>query len=318
VKLKVLPFITLLLGPSLPLMSLAAASGTSSTASSSASTAFRDRAHTALLRSLADEQGWVRVHAAEALIAIGDSIAARSAYERELPALEAGPLRVGAWRVLAATAQAAAERANYLEKIASVLSTPEAADRLQSIESLCKLRAPMTGSVLAQVREMSTGPEGERPLGWWALHVSGDTAAPGRLVALLSSSDPTIRLRAAYALRWVGTTDAALLVSLAIAADREPVASPAYPYLLSAALTLNAAPARVAAWLQSADLVLRTGAAGARYELAQTIAGRHPRADLARYADTADRSNGDERIGAALITWTLAGSLPSAERSPSR
>lgn len=286
-------------------MSSSAASVPTAPLSSESAARLRDRARASLVRSLAEEQGYVRVHAAEGLAVIGDGAQAREAYLRDLPALEAGAARVGAWRVLAITARTAAERMEFVEKIGRAFLVPGATDRLQALESLCKLHAPIVGPVFDEAVRMSVGPEGERPLAFWALHLGGEETALARLVALLGSATPLVRLRAAYALRWTGLTDAAGLTTLAAVTDVEPADSVAYPYLLSAALAVSASPERAAAWLERAIVVLRTGNAGARYELGQTLAA-HAQLWPALDVEALERSAGDERIGAALLAWTLA------------
>lgn len=259
----------------------------------------RDRALAVLRGALATEQGWVRVHAAEALIAVGDGAHVREIYLRDLPALEQGPQRVGAWRVLAATAPTPAVQAAWLAKIEAAFLTDGAPDRLQAIESLCKLKSPVTGGALQRVRAMSEGPDGEQPLACWALHLAGDRAAAGRITRMLTSADPAVRLRAAYALRWLKPKDSAILAALADAAERESPDSLARPFLLSTALSLRAEPAREAAWLQCADELIATGPTSARYELCQALIQRGTPGDARRYTLLFEQADGDARIGGA-------------------
>lgn len=263
-------------------------------------------AQAALTRAFREESGWIRVHAAEALVAAGEGALVREGFRRELPALEPGPWRVGAWRVLAATAATAADRAAYVAKIEAVFLAADAPDRLQALESLNKLRVPITGPALARAQAMARGAEVERPLADWALHLAGERSAVDHLVGLLTASDPVARLRAAYALRWVGALAPGQLARLAAAADAEPVDSPAHPYFLSAALALNAAPARREVWMERVRTLLRTGPAGARYELSQTVGERIAAADAARFVDDCELAKGDARIAAALVVLKSA------------
>jgi hypothetical protein len=293
-----------------PMSQFAASEVSSPPAQGEAASRVRLGARAALERALAEDIGWVRVHAAEALITIGEAGIARATYERELLVLEVGPARVGAWRVLAFTARSDSERAAWVRKIAEVLTVPGAADRLQALESLCKLRAPITGTVLAQAQAMSAGPEPERPLGTWALHLAGDSPAVGALVAMLGSTDPVVRLRSAYALRWIGAPTDATRAAVAAAIEAEPADSLARPYLLSAALVLEASPAHQAAWLRLAEDLLQHGVPGARYELSQTMPAPTVRLSTDSLLAAAARATGDERIGAALLAWRIASSPP--------
>lgn len=307
----------LLTGFVFPTMPLPAANEVvSPSAQSEAVSRVRAGARAALERALSEEANWVRVHAAEALVAIGEGGIARATYERELLALEAGPARVGAWRVLAATARTDKERAAWVRKIGDVFTVAGAADRLQAIESLCKLRAPIADTVLAQAKAMAAGPEPERPLANWALHLAGDTTAVGALVAMLASTDHVVRLRAAYALRWIGAPTSATRTAVAAAMAAEPADSVARPYLLSAALVLEASPKHHAAWMLLAEELLQHGAPGARYELSQTVSASAVRLAPDALLTVAARTNGDERIGAALLAWRIAASRPPAAPPP--
>ncbi len=115
----------------------------------------------------------------------------------------------------------------------------------------------------------------------------------------------------------LAANDAASLAAVAAAAATEPADGVARPYILSAALALNAAPARTEAWLRLAEDVLQHGMAAARYELSQTVPERAVRLDTSRTMETAERATGDERIGAALLVWRIAQPPPpTTPRSP--
>lgn len=254
-------------------------------------------------RALAEEAGWVRVHAAEALIALGEGNLARETYTRERAALESGPVRVGLWRVLAATASTPDERAAFVANITAAFLSEAAPDRLQALESLCKLRVPITGAVAAQAQAMLAGPELARPLANWAMHLAGDAQALPRLCAYVGSSDPGMRLRAAYALRWLRPLSTEVREFTAAAADAEDQASSAYPFILSTALALDANPARTSAWRQMAESILNSGTAGARYEICQALIQAGVSDDPSRYAVLFTHTEGDARIGGAWLVW---------------
>lgn len=261
----------------------------------------RDRAQAVLRRAFAEEQGWVRVHAAEAMVDAGDGVMARNAIIRELSTWEASPQRTGAWRTLAFAAQTVAERVPCIAKIESVLAVDGAADRLQALESLCKLEVAVSGIPLLRAHAMAAGPEGEQPLGNWALVLAGESGALARLGALVGSADPLVRLRAAYALRWLRPIDATVLQQLTTAVDAEPADSPAHPYLVSAALAANASLARIAAWKLAGAKILADGATGPRYEICQTLVLRREPVEAALVAPLLEHKDGDARIGAAWL-----------------
>lgn len=268
--------------------------------------ALREKARVTLDRAMNEEKGWVRVHAIEAEIALGEATRPRQMVEPDLAEWEKSPQRTGAWRVLAALAGSAEDRAKWLAKIEAVLMTDGSADRLQSLEGLCKLKVVLSGEVLARARTMAAGVEGEQPLGNWALVVAGDAQAMSRLGALLGSSDPVVRLRAAYALRWLKPKDPVVLKQLAAAAEAEATDSMAYPYLVSAVLVTDAAPARTAAWKAAAAKILAEGVTGARYEICQTGVLRGEAVELKGVVPLLDHADGDARIGASWLILSKA------------
>jgi len=261
------------------------------------------RARTVLRQVVATDQTWVRVHATEALIAAGEGEAMRALFLRERPAIETTVYRIGVWRVLANTAHGTVERAEWIARIEQVFLDPAAPDRPQAVETLGKLRHRVTGKILETVRaRAATGPEAEAIMPLWVLQLAGEPGAKARLTGALVSSDATVRQRAAYAVRWLHASDAAQRRTLAGAADTEPADSPAQAYLLSAALSLDAAPARTAAWQAKLEKVLMTGTAAARFEACQTLMHRFNLADVSRLAPLLDEAEPDTRVGAA---WAI-------------
>lgn len=272
-----------------------------------------ERARAVLLRALREETGWIRVHAAEALVAVGETREARAVFSGELPQIEASPFRIGAWRVLAATAVTAAERTAWIDKTQAVFLLPAAPDRLQSIESLAKLGVVVVGPVLDKSRSLATtAPEAEQPLGLWALHLAGDRTALDRTAALLGSTDAVARLRAAYLLRRLRPDSAAIRARLGAALATEPADSIARPFLLSAALSLAADPVGLPVWRAEArELLARSANAGAIYELCQTLMEQDAPADAARFTPLLDHAGADARIGGA---WAILRLLAPTRR----
>lgn len=263
-----------------------------------------------LVQALREEEGWVRVHAAETLIALGSSTISREAFLADLPALEASSVRIGAWRVLAASAATETERAAYVGKIEAVLQCKDAPDALQAIESLCKLQIPPTGRILALIRDITEGPEGVRPLAFWADHLAGDPTAPARIAELLGSTDPVVRLRAAYALRWIKPSGHSIGSWLANVAQKEPPDSTAFAYLLSATLVLNPDSPLLDVWLLAAARVRDTGTAAARFEICQALLVHLSRMTPADFLPLLEHPDADSRIGAA---WVIIRSQERAE-----
>lgn len=266
----------------------------------------REQAQAVLDVALVTEKGWVRVHAAEAQIALGNGGQIRSLFKERLAAAEASPFRVGTWRVLATTAVSPEEREGWIRRIEAVFLNPASADRLQAIESLAKLRHVVTGETLVTAQKLAaTTPSSAAVLSLWALALANEPHALDSLAGMLASSDAEARMNAAYTLRWLRPTDPALLQKVARATDAEPVDSIAYPYLLGAALQTKSDPARSDAWHAALLHVLLTGSMDARFEAAQTLQGHLTPADLPRLEPLLTSSEPDTRIGAALCVLRL-------------
>jgi hypothetical protein len=274
--------------------------GVSSTAAQTSAGALSDRAKTVLFRALTNEQGLVQVHAADALIAFGETEPVRRVFEAKLPIDGASPYCVGAWRVLAGSARSFEDRAVWIAKIEQVFLDSASGERVGAIESLCKVGHVVTGRTLATARTMATtATEADAIFALWALHLAGDRSAMSRIADALDSTVAVARLRAAYVLRWVGTTDPAVLKKLAKAADGERADMIDYTTLLGAALVLDADPAHVATWQARLERVLETGSADARSDACQSLMRRYTAADLHRIEPLLDHPEAEARIGAA-------------------
>jgi hypothetical protein len=259
----------------------------------------------------ASEHSWVRIHAAEALMAGGASDAVRAEFLASLPTLESSAIRVGAWRVLTTTAPSPEDREPWIVKIARTYLDPAAADQNQAIETLCKLGFRVSGEVLAKVRREAAGPPSvPMSLALWSAVLAGEPDALPRLTALLASSDPALRGDAAYALRWLRLSDPAMRRALTRAAAAEPAGTSAYPYILGAALTVDADPTQTAAWTAKLNEVfLASGPTDGRFEASWTLRNRYRVADLPRLAAMLDLppKENDTRVGAAAVILVTLG-----------
>ncbi len=259
------------------------------------------RARAALHDIFDHEESWVKIHAAEALIAGGEAIPIRERFLGLVPTVETRPYRVGVWRVLANTSPTAAERAACVAQVEKIFLDPTAKDRSQAIETLCKLRCRLDGPTLDLVRRTaSEGPELLGPLVVWSLRLAEEPGALEKICALLRSPNPTMRLDAAYALRLLRETDPAALRALAQAAEAETPGTPPYPYLMSAAFALNADPARRAEWRAALEQILAQGTTDARFEACQGLLKNATLADLPRYGPLLREPAHDAQVGAAL------------------
>jgi hypothetical protein len=257
------------------------------------------RAKSVLRDVMQAEESWIKIHAAEALLAGGETAAVRAQLLAMRPTLDSRVYRVGVWRVLANTSATLPERLACVAEVEKIFLNPAAPDRSQALETLCKLRHRVTGPTLAAVRQLAADPAAPlRGLARWALRLADEPGALASLTALLQSPDDGQRLIAAYALRMLRETDPAALAALAEAARREVPSSRAHPYVVSAAFALGADPARRG----EVQKILASEAAtdAARFEACQGLLAQVTRDDRPAFAPLLASTGPDTRVGAAL------------------
>ena len=235
---------------------------------------YRQRALTTLWGIVHKDSGWTRIHAAEALSQAGshESSAVQGLFMAELPTLGRSAYRIGVWRILAETAPSDEDRNQWTDMIVAAFMDPSAVDRPNALESLGRLRAHLTGSVLDEVRTWADSPVGPRSvLGLWSLYLAGDVSALHRLDEALRSDDADTRGDAAFTLRWMQVSTPKILGDLARAADTEPRDSSAYVYVVSAAFALHADVQQLDRWKAALETILLKGPTDYRFEAAQAL-----------------------------------------------
>jgi HEAT repeat protein len=173
------------------------------------------------------------IHAAEDLIELGQSEAARVAFEPQVEESRQ-PYRILVWRVLARCAKGVERRAKFVEKIRSALLDPASGDRVHAMEALVKLGADISDAERPLVTRKAEGSDPDAPFAAWWLAEGGDEKAGQRLVTMLSSDDPVIRARAADALGHLGIKTPEIRDALTAALGRESSSSPARPLIIVA------------------------------------------------------------------------------------
>lgn len=270
--------------------------------------ALEAKARATLWQVFDTEKDWVRVHAAEVLLAAGEGAKVQAIFQRDLAAWEKTPARIGAYRVLATLATTPAERAHYVAAVERVYLDPASADRPQAVETLGKLGCVLTGATLAAVREQAThAAPADTIMPLWTLVNSGEADAKGKLIAALASDEPAMQQRAAYALRWLRLDDADVRAALARAAARVKPGTLPYAFVLSAALRTWPAAPEAATWRKKLEDVLSSGDAGAQFEAAQTLQYVFRRRNLDAVVPLLDGTEGDTRTAGALIVLRVLG-----------
>lgn len=260
--------------------------------------------------------GWVKIHAADALIAAGDLQLVRdelSAQGEKLPADAPRGYRIGVWRSLAGSAATDADRAAWVKRIHDVALDPAADERLFAIESLAKLGARLDKSERAQFLETAKAATADdAPMMWWLLAVSGEPTAKSELVKALASPAPIARMRAAYALRKLGglaVHEWGRIAEPAFANDADPLAD---VYLASSAYVTAPSLDSTNRYKRRIIELARNGTPPQQYEAANALAARGGVEDVSLLREMLGSSDADVRVAAAgaLLTIEARGGKP--------
>lgn len=283
-------------------VALALAGPLASLPASAPDAAIRTRSLHVLRHELATTQGWVRVHAAEALIEHGHTDGIARLYTAEL-ATATPPYRIGVWRVLARVAPTATDRAEFVDRIRAAFRDPAGPDRVHAAETLAKLGAAAATDRVPLDAWLATADAPTRAyLLWLGVQLADAAQRPAAelaLAALLHDAHPVARLRSAYALARLAPLAPTTLARLNTAAAR-PDDSPARPYILAAALACTPpGSAACAALLEHLRPLLPRGSAGEQLELAVALGRARDRADFDRLSLLLDHAEADARIGGA-------------------
>lgn len=278
---------------------------TSTSRATIAESAFSSSAKLALRDALVREQGFIRIHAGETLVALGESTAMHAFFLKETSSSDPRYL-VGVWRILAQSAPNLIERSAWIARLEQSASTPGSATQLVAIESLNKLNRVLTGIPLAAVKDMmADATDASRPFLHWAEALAGNPDAIHSLVQLLQSPVPAARSRAAYALRHLKPGDRSVLTKLAAAAMRETLGTNPHIFLLSACVALDADPAQTPAWRTALSQALLNGSDAAAYEASSALTDNFPGSELPHLAELLNASAGDRQIACAKILASI-------------
>ena len=274
------------------------------------------KAREVLVRALREESGFVRIHAAEALLDTGRGDMVRAAFppgSRAAGTMTSAVPRIGTWRVLALASATPAERDEWIRNVREVALDPAAPDQLQALETLGKLHVRLDPGELQAIRQFAIdSAPAAAPLPWWVLHLNGAPDALARIVAGLNAADPVARLRASYILKRDRLTGDGACPALARAWTAEPPDSVAYPYLLCALAMLADEPAQKRDYVDRLGGLLADQKTSARYEICLTLMQLWPAENAPRFMPVLDSSDPDSRIGAAcaILHLTAAPSSP--------
>ncbi len=257
-------------------MSGGCSNGTSNT--TKIETVIREECVEQLRNSLANEERWAKVHAAEFLVSLDYRDGIAEEFEQQLHFFGTEPeYRIGIWRVLAQLNRH--DQAAYNEAIGQITAAFEdktAPDRIHALETIAKLGVslPIDGSIGESVKALAqSGPINGRAYAWWVLLNGGDQNAESSLSELLSHTESIARQTAAYCLRHRDSIELNTHNSLSMALAKEPHDSPALIYLATASFR-HASADHTENRIQQQMLLdkLITGKPNEQYEVARLAA----------------------------------------------
>jgi len=247
--------------------------------------------------------GFVRIHAAEALVEYGYGYKVSPVLLPDA-GVETPGYRLGVWRTLAQIVKAESERRDYVERIRRVLTNAAAPDRLVAAESLAKLRVADRSDRPVLEEWLRVARDTDAPfLLWLLLLSSGPSERPqdeARLARLLDSKDPVSRMRSGYALGRLGNASPESIRHLQQCAESEPADSRARVYLLAAAFRYAARDSASAAKLKQ-ELIAYFASSDANEQLqaSTAIGARGSSEEVPALTSLLKSAAADARIGAA-------------------
>ncbi len=258
-----------------------------------------NRALSTLRIGLHDGQRFVKVHAAEALLACSRPAEIHAVFRSEL-ASEPGPgYRTGVWRVLARLATGNGNAGgDYVRRMLEVFFDEQAPDRSTAGESLGKLRYADEGERMLELARDPRGDQaGVRAMARWIVANTGRCGAEQDLAALLASSHASVRLDAAYALRRLTHLTPETRRQVSYCTARETAGSPVCVYLLGATYVHSPLLERRA--VKPYLLVYAAGASEERSEVCHALAVRGNAGDIPLVEELARDTDLDVRCSAA-------------------
>ncbi|MFC5409298.1 hypothetical protein ACFPMF_08280 [Larkinella bovis] len=275
-----------------------------------ATDALQDQCLVELRNLLRTEKEWIKVHAAEFLLWVGEPEGVQVVYLNELQQFAAKPqYRIGIWRVLAQAAATPEEKKKWTDQIADAFTDPVGPDRIHAAETLAKLGISPT-TLDADVTRRAIAGE-NRPLSlytlWGASLSDAQTAASNRqkfmALALDRQEEAAPRRLGAFILRRLGGLTSSEWKQLAEAALSEPLSSGIQLNLVHAAL-VTASPSATRSepyrLLRIKMLAAQqSGSVGDLMELAAALAEKGQPADVAVLTPLLKHDFADLRASAA-------------------
>jgi len=290
--------------------------GCQQTAHASVDGAHLDRARAELRKALRQEQKFVKVHAAEALLELGIGEDVRAVFEEEQKLhSDEQPYHIGIWRVLARTSTSDAERRQYTDKILAAWRTNKDPDTTNAVETLAKLEFHVSDADRAELQKWTEAMKTDRrSFGRWLLAVSGDADDVRKLAELLKDDDPPTRGAAVYGLRFLQPKVPPDVIPLFEAAAESVRPQDPAAYLIGNAWVFTKDPAKAKAYHDRLVPIARTGIKTEKFEALNCFAARGDASDVPLLVEllTSD-PEADVRVNAARALLKIDSRMKSKD-----
>ncbi|MEO5804691.1 MAG: hypothetical protein ABIR24_14290 [Verrucomicrobiota bacterium] len=261
-------------------------------------TAVRDKALKILRHELNSDSFWVKVHAAEFLINLGQAKEAETVFLKELETKgNISIQRIGIWRVLARSAEAEQDRRRWTNQLRDNFVNREESDRSYALESLGKLNYQIRSSGDEEFTRTATNDVSLLgTMATWVLANSGVAEAEKSLVVFFNSPEVENRGMAAYAFRFRKSISPTVLEQLIKKAQTEKEKARIY-FVEAAFLHSRGEPHKEL----KKDVVtfLKHGTLKEQYEACSILALKGVAEDIPLLTRLLDSTDGDVRASAA-------------------
>lgn len=272
----------------------------------------RLRAVEVLRDTLANEEQWVKVHAAEQLLSLRYVDGVVEAFQSELERhVDEPQYRIGIWRVLARGAAGPQDRDQWIDRIRSARVALDGPDRLHATETLAKLNYVANADEIPRLEQDARSDDG--PMAAFALCIlvhSGRTEYEADLAGLLRSEDERTRLCAAYSLRHIEGISQQTLSVLDDVATHETEGSTARAYVLSSLLYHVEAETTIAQLKRALEEYVTNGTTAEKTEALAALGERGDERDLPLLMESLDDSEADVRAAAAYSILRIGRRVP--------
>ncbi len=260
--------------------------------------------HTTALKIIQDalktEKLFVKVHAAEFLIAHGFKEDPCAVFEEELKNHGSEkPYRIGIWRVLARSAESPEEREKWISRLRDAFMDRSGEDRSHALESLGKLNYAVRTNGDEEIENYARTKSGvERVLAEWVLARAGNVAYEKALLESCQMEDIDGRGFAAFGFRFLPKVSDSTRRQFLKLASAENEKSKAKVYFAGTGLWLTKNSSQLKFRKKLWDF-LQHGTPKEKYEACTALAGRAEEQDVSHLRPLLADENPDARISAA-------------------